>query len=255
MPNLIPQDIREWMRRMEFKTNDLTRRLGSLIPGDIADSVDLDGFTSSGRWRRQSVTGTTTALKYPFDGAAGTLEVYWDPTFNQVHQVFYDRAGSIWTRWFNGATWSAWVAADASGFPITSGATAAGSQIIVATTNFATMPTTPVTAGLALPAGRHEVLAAISGLIGNGTSGTITSSVSLAYHLSGALTFAPVLGTAAVSGTNACIGSGGGTLARVHTVTLAAPATLTITAMAALHFGTAVTIRDVGVRLTAVRRS
>jgi hypothetical protein len=109
VPNLIPQDIREWMRRMEFKTNDLGRRPSSLVPGDIDDAVDLDGFMSSGRWRRQSTTGTTTALHYPFAGAAGTLEVYWDPAFTQVHQVFYDRAGSIWTRWFNGAVWSAWL--------------------------------------------------------------------------------------------------------------------------------------------------
>lgn len=109
MANLIPQDIREWMRRMEFKVNDLTRRMNPLIPGDIADSVDLDGFMSSGRWRRPSVTGTTTALNYPFDGASGTLEVYWEPTNDQVHQIFYDRSGSIWSRWWNGLTWSAWL--------------------------------------------------------------------------------------------------------------------------------------------------
>jgi len=109
VPNLIPQDIREWMRRMEFKTNDLTRRLSSLIPGDIADDVDLDDFMSSGRWRRRSTTDTTTVLHYPFDGAAGTLEVYWDPAFTQVHQVFYDITGSIWSRWFDGVVWSAWL--------------------------------------------------------------------------------------------------------------------------------------------------
>jgi hypothetical protein len=44
MPNLIPQDIREWMRRVEFKQNDLVRRMSNLIPGDIADGVDLDDF-------------------------------------------------------------------------------------------------------------------------------------------------------------------------------------------------------------------
>lgn len=109
MPNLIPQDIREWMRRMEFKTNDLNRRMSSLIPGDIADAVDLDDYLTSGRWRRRSVVGTTTALGYPFDGAAGTLEVYQDPSdVNQVHQIWYDRAGSIWSRWYNG-TWGAWL--------------------------------------------------------------------------------------------------------------------------------------------------
>lgn len=112
MPNLIPQDIREWMRRMEFKVNDLTRRMSNLIPGDIADGVDLDGFKSSGRWRRPSTTSTTTALHYPFNGASGTLEVYWEPTNAQVHQIWYDRSGTIWSRWWNGVTWSAWLAAD-----------------------------------------------------------------------------------------------------------------------------------------------
>jgi hypothetical protein len=108
VPNLIPQDIREWMRRMEFKVNDLTRRMSNLIPGDIADSVDLDDYMSSGRWIRRSNIGTTTALNYPFDAAAGVLEVYWDPTFDQVHQVFHDRSGSRHSRWWNGASWSNW---------------------------------------------------------------------------------------------------------------------------------------------------
>lgn len=107
MPNLIPQSIEEWMRRIEFKVNDLTRRMSSLIPGDIADAVDLDGFMSSGRWRRQSVVGTTTALHYPFNGAAGTLEVYWDPAAIQVQQIFHDRYGRRFSRWYNG-TWSPW---------------------------------------------------------------------------------------------------------------------------------------------------
>lgn len=111
MPNLIPQDIREWMRRLEFKVNDLTRRMSNLIPGDIADGVDLDGFMSSGRWRRPSTVGTTTALNYPFAGASGTLEVYWEPTNPQVHQIWYDRNGTIWSRWWNNVVWSAWTAA------------------------------------------------------------------------------------------------------------------------------------------------
>lgn len=115
MPNLIPQDIREWMRRQEFKTNDLTRRMSSLLPGDIADAVDLDGFVSSGRYRRRSSVGTTTALHYPFAGAAGTLEVYWDPANTQVQQIFYDRAGNIYIRWHNGTSWSAWTGAGAGG--------------------------------------------------------------------------------------------------------------------------------------------
>lgn len=108
MPNLIPQDIREWMRRMEFKVNDLARRNSNLVPGDIADGVDLDGFMSSGRWRRPSAVGTTTALNYPRDGASGTLEVYWEPTNAQVHQIFYDRSGRHHERWWNGTTWSVW---------------------------------------------------------------------------------------------------------------------------------------------------
>lgn len=108
MPNLIPQDIREWMRRMEFKVNDLTRRMNNLIPGEIADAVDLNGFMSSGRWVRISNIGTTTALHYPFDGAAGILEVYWEPTAAQVHQVFYDRLGTRHQRWWNGVVWSNW---------------------------------------------------------------------------------------------------------------------------------------------------
>lgn len=111
MPNLIPQDIREWMRRMEFKTNDLTRRMSNLIPGDIADGVDLNGYKSSGRWRRPSTTGTTTALHYPFAGASGTLEVYWEPTNPQVHQIWYDRNGAIYSRWWNNVVWSSWLAA------------------------------------------------------------------------------------------------------------------------------------------------
>jgi hypothetical protein len=108
MPNLIPQDIREWMRRIEFKVNDLARRNSNLVPGDIADGVDLDGYMSSGRFRRPSITGTTTALNYPFDGASGTLEVYWEPNNAQVHQIWYDRSGSQHSRWWNGSSWSAW---------------------------------------------------------------------------------------------------------------------------------------------------
>lgn len=112
MPNLVPQDIREWMRRMEFRITDLTRRVSTLIPGAIADAVDLDDYTSSGRWIRVSNIGTTTALHYPFAGAAGVLEVYWDPSGHQVHQVWYDRSRGIWSRWWNGATWSAWDGGD-----------------------------------------------------------------------------------------------------------------------------------------------
>jgi hypothetical protein len=111
MPNLVPQDIREWMRRMEFKVSDLERRSSNLVPGEIADNVDLDDFMSSGRWRRTTSVGSTTGLNYPFDNAAGTLEVYWDPSNVQVHQIWFDRAGSIWQRWWNGATWTGWAIA------------------------------------------------------------------------------------------------------------------------------------------------
>lgn len=119
MPNLIPQDIREWMRRMEFKVNDLTRRMSNLIPGDIADTVDLNGYKSSGRWRRPSTVGTTTALNYPFTGASGTLEVYQEPSNPQVHQIWYDRGRGIWSRWWNGATWSAWDGGDSGWVDLT----------------------------------------------------------------------------------------------------------------------------------------
>jgi hypothetical protein len=118
VPNLIPKTIEEWMRRMEFKVNDLTRRMSSLIPGDIADGVDLNDFMTTGRWRRPSAVGTTTGLNYPRDGSSGTLEVYWEPTNPQVHQIFYDRSGSRHSRWWNGTTWSAW---DGVWVPITTG--------------------------------------------------------------------------------------------------------------------------------------
>jgi len=252
MPNLIPQDIREWMRRMEFKTNDLTRRLSSLIPGDIADSVDLDGFMSSGRWRRQSTTGTTTALHYPFAGAAGTLEVYWDPAFAQVHQAFYERDGSLWTRWWNGAVWTAWVASDASGLAAQSSTNVSASQSVTSTT-VANLPTT-VVASLTVPAGTSFVQASVSGLIGSTNNFAPNVSGSLMYHLSGALSFTPSTNTAAVSGVNEPIGSGGGTLQRIHTVTLAAPATLTITAKAYVHNAGTVAMRDITVRLMVLRR-
>ncbi len=109
MPNLIPQDIGEWMRRVEFKLNDFTRRMSNLIPGDIADAVDLDGFMSSGRWVRQSTSGTTTALHYPLNGVAGVLEVYQSPPSTNVVQMFTDRVSkAVWVRDFNGTSWSAW---------------------------------------------------------------------------------------------------------------------------------------------------
>lgn len=110
MPNLVPQDINEWMRRMESRMTELTRRMSDLVPGTIENDVDLDGFMSTGRWYRTSNVGTTTALGYPANGVAGVLEVYQVPPFDQVIQVFINRLGPRHTRWWNGAVWSAWVA-------------------------------------------------------------------------------------------------------------------------------------------------
>lgn len=252
MPNLIPQDIREWMRRMEFKTNDLTRRMSNLIPGDIADGVDLDGFLSSGRWRRESVVGTTTALHYPFAGAAGTLEVYQQPGSGQAHQIFYDRVGSVWSRWWNG-TWSSWVSTSDSALPSIASTTVAGTQTIVSAT-LAVLPTT-VTAVLSVPPGTHLIQASVSCLVGSGTGFTPASSASVKYHLSGALAFAPTINTAGIGGVTEPIANGGGTLSRVHQVTVAAATNLTITAMGVLHVGAGVTVRDVTVQLVALRRN
>lgn len=252
MPNLIPQDIREWMRRMEFKTNDLGRRLSSLIPGDIADAVDLDGFTSSGRWRRRSATGTTTALHYPFAGAAGTLEVYWDPAFTQVHQVFYDVSGSIWTRWFDGTTWSGWHPSDRSGLPVLVSTNVVATQSVTST-SLAALPTT-VTASLTLPPGLQYVQASVSGLIGGGNTFAPNVSASLKYALTGAISFSPGLNSAGVGGDNEPIANGGGTLSRIHSVTVLVPTLLTITAQAAVHNAGTVPMRDITVQLFVLRR-
>lgn len=252
MPNLIPQSIQEWMRRMEFKVNDLTRRMSSLIPGDIADAVDLDGFKSSGRFRRPSTVGTTTALNYPFNGASGTLEVYWEPTNPQVHQVWFDRSGSIWTRWWNNVSWSPWFPSDSSGLPALASTTVAAQQSVTAMT-LAALPTT-VTASLTLPAGTTYVQASVSGLIGGTFTFVPNASGSLKYNLSGAITFASGTNTAGVAGVNQPIGSGGGTFSRVHVVTLAAPATLTITAMAVSYHAAAVPMREITVQLMVLRR-
>lgn len=252
MPNLIPQDIREWMRRMEFKVNDLTRRMSSLIPGDIADGVDLNGFKSTGRFRRPSITGTTTALNYPFNGAAGTLEVYWEPSNPQVHQVWYDRSGSIYTRWWNNVVWSAWFGVGGN-LPAPVTTNFSGTQAINAATNSA-LPT-PVTAVLALPPGTFLVEASISCLIGGGTAFSPSAVASVRYALSGLLTFNPGTNGAGIGGVNQPIGTGGGTLQQVHTVTAPTGGNLTIAGMAVRHQGSLdVTIRDITVQLTPIRR-
>lgn len=255
MPNLIPQDIREWMRRMEFKTNDLTRRMSNLIPGDIADAVDLDGFKSSGRWRRKSNTGTTTALHYPFAGAAGVLEVYWlpDDVSVQVHQVWYDRSGSIWSRWWNGAAWSAWASSSDAGLPTSVSTSVNPAQTIVSAT-LVPLPS-PATAVLAVPPGSHLIRGSVSCLMGGGTTFTPASSASVRYWLSGAVTFQPTLLEAGIGGVNEPIGSGGGTLSFIHEVTVAATTNLTIEARGVAHTGAGVTVRGVRVQLAIERRN
>lgn len=253
MPNLIPQSIEEWMRRAEFKMNDLTRRMSTLIPGDIADGVDLDGFMSTGRWRRPSTIGTTTALHYPFNGASGTLEVYWEPTNAQVHQVFYDRAGSMWSRWWNGTVWSAWVSSSDAGLPTMASTTVNPNQTVTST-SMAPLPT-PVSATLAIPPGSHLVRGSVSCLIGGTTTFAPTSSASIRYWLSGALTFQPTQLEAGLGGTNQPIASGGGTLTFLHEVTVAATTNLTIEAMGFVHVGAGVIVRGVRVQLAIERRN
>lgn len=111
MPNLVPQDINEWMRRIESRITELTRRRNDLVPGVIDDGVDLDGYVSSGSWYRESAVGTTTALHYPANSVAGVLRVYQAPPMVSVVQEFIHRSdGRRWTRWFDGVTWTAWAA-------------------------------------------------------------------------------------------------------------------------------------------------
>lgn len=253
MPNLIPQDIREWMRRMEFKTNDLTRRMSNLIPGDIADGVDLDGYKSSGRWRRPSTTGTTTTLHYPFNGAAGTLEVYWEPTNPQVHQVWFDRSGSVWTRWWNNIVWSAWASTSDAGLPTFASTSVNPAQTIVSAT-LVPLPT-PATAVLAIPPGSHLVRGSVSCLMGGGTTFTPTSSASVRYWLSGAVTFQPTLLEAGIGGVSEPVASGGGTLSFLHDVTVTTTTNLTIEARGVAHVGAGVVVRGVRVQLAIERRN
>lgn len=253
MPNLIPQSIEEWMRRVEFKVNDLNRRMSSLIPGDIADGVNLDGFMSTGRWRRPSAVGTTTALGYPFNGASGTLEVYWEPTSVQVHQVFYERGGSVWSRWWNGTTWSAWGSTSDAGLPTMASQSVNPNQTIVST-SMAPLPN-PCSTTLAIPPGSHLVRGSVSCLIGGSTNFSPSSSASVRYWLSGAVTFQPSQLEAGIGGMNQPIGSGGGTLSFLHEVNVATTTNLTIQAMGYLHAGTGVTVRGVRVQLAIERRN
>lgn len=253
MPNLVPQDIREWMRRMEFRMTDLTRRVSTLIPGDIADSVDLDGYKSSGRWRRPSTTGTTTTLHYPFNGASGTLEVYWEPTNAQVHQIWYDRSGSIWSRWWNNITWSAWAPSSDAGLPTFASTSVNPAQLIVSGT-LAPLPNT-ATATLVVPPGSHMVRGSVSCLMGGGTTFAPTSSASVRYWLSGAVTFQPTLLEAGIGGENEPVANGGGTLSFLHEVTVTANTNLTIEARGVVHVGGGVNVRGVRVQLAIERRN
>lgn len=252
MPNLVPQDIREWMRRMESNVKDLTRRMSTLIPGEIADGVALNGYMSSGRWRRASTVGTTTALNYPFNGAAGTLEVYWEPTNPQVHQIWYDRSGSIWTRWWNNVTWSAWAPSDSSGLPTMASISSNPAQLVVSGT-LAPLPT-PVSTSLTVPAGSHLVRGSLACLIGGGTTFSPNSVISVRYWLSGAVTFQPTLLEAGIGGVSQPIASGGGSLTFLHEVTVAAPTNLTITAMGVAHTGAGVNVRGIRLQLAIERR-
>lgn len=109
MPNLVPQDMNEWMRRIESRLNDVTRRQNDLVPGVIDTGVDLDGYMTSGAWYRESTNSTTTALHYPANSVAGVLRVYQAPPMTSVVQEFIHRSdGRRWTRWFNEVSWSAW---------------------------------------------------------------------------------------------------------------------------------------------------
>jgi hypothetical protein len=253
MPNLIPQDIGEWMRKVEFHMNDLTRRMSSLIPGDIADNVDLNGYMSTGRFRRPSIVGTSTALNYPFNGASGTLEVYWEPTNAQIHQIWFDRSGSIWTRWWNGTTWAAWHPSSKAGLPTQVGQTVNPSQDITSAT-IASLPT-PCSATLAVPPGSHLIRGSVSCLVGGNTTFTPTGSASVRYWLSGALTFQPSAQEAGIGGTNVPTGSGGGTLTFIHEVNVTATTNLTIEAMGVRHAGANVPVRGVRVQLAIERRN
>jgi len=253
MPNLIPQSINEWMRRMEFKVNDLTRRMSSLIPEDIADAVNLNDFKSTGRWRRPSTVGTTTALNYPINGASGTLEVYWDLNNPQVHQIWYDRGGSVWSRWWNGSVWSAWTSSDDSGLPTIASQTVNPAQNITSTT-MAPLPT-PCSATLLVPPGAHLIRGSVSCLMGGNTTFSPSGAASVRYWLSGANTFQPSQLEAGIGGLNVPIGSGGGTLSFVHEVSVTTPTNLTIEAMGYKHAGVDVPVRGVRVQLAIERRN
>lgn len=109
MPNLVPKTIEEWMRRQESQAAEVASRKSNLIARNIADTVDLDDFLWSGRYYREDTAGTTTALGYPRDGVAGTLDVIRNPASIEAQQVFYDRVNGLsWIRWYDGVSWGPW---------------------------------------------------------------------------------------------------------------------------------------------------
>lgn len=110
MPNLTPKTMDGWLRQQEDHAADLTSRKSNLVARNIADTVDLDDFLWSGRYYRESTTGTTTALGYPEDGAAGTLDVIRNPASIEAQQVFHNRVSGIsWIRWYDGVSWGPWM--------------------------------------------------------------------------------------------------------------------------------------------------
>jgi hypothetical protein len=110
MPNLVPESMNEWMRRTESRESGLMSQKSNLVARAIGDTVDLDDFLWSGRYYRESPTGTTTALGYPVDGSAGTLEVIRNPASIEAQQVFHDRVNGIsWIRWYDGVSWGPWM--------------------------------------------------------------------------------------------------------------------------------------------------
>lgn len=110
MTYLVPKTIDGWMRRQEAQSDDLMSRKSNLVARSIGDTVDLDDYLWSGRYYRESETGTTTALGYPVDGAAGTLDVIRNPASIEAQQVFHDRVNGIsWIRWYDGVSWGPWM--------------------------------------------------------------------------------------------------------------------------------------------------
>lgn len=110
MPNIVPKTMEDWMRRRELSSQTVDDRKSDLVARNIADTVDLDDFLWSGRYFRESTTGTTTALGYPEDGAAGTLEVIRNPASVEAQQVFHNRVtGVSWIRWYDGVSWGPWM--------------------------------------------------------------------------------------------------------------------------------------------------